>query len=192
VPSGVSPDGKGLLLEEGMGDLPAGIGLLDLATGVRTTILSDPEWVIYRARFSPDGGWIVFHAGDKETAGDRSAKAFIAPFRGARAIPAGEWISVTEARSDASAWSPDGQVLYFASDSDGSRCIWARRLDLKTKKPIGEPFAVVHLHEPQQDLKKLPRHFVDVSVGADKLLYAQPEGSASLFHGPMPVEKAMK
>jgi hypothetical protein len=63
------------------------------------------------------------------------------------------------------AWSPDGNLLYFFSDSDGSRCIWARRLDPKTKKPVGTPFAVLHLHE-KPDMTRW-----HLWAGADKLIY---------------------
>jgi hypothetical protein len=82
------------------------------------------------------------------------------------ADPVTEWIAIADGQSDAApVWSPDGNLLYFFSDIDGSRCIWARRLDLKTKRPVGEPFAVLHRHE-KQDMT--PWH---VWVGKDSLMY---------------------
>jgi len=45
-------------------------------------------------------------------------------------------------------WSPDGNLLYFASDRDRHRCIWAQRLQPITKRPVAEPFAVLHNHVP--------------------------------------------
>ncbi len=54
--------------------------------------------------------------------------------------------------TDGNAWdalfefSPDGRTLYFQSQHDGMRCVWAQRLDPATKKPIGDAFAVRHFH----------------------------------------------
>jgi Tol biopolymer transport system component len=43
-------------------------------------------------------------------------------------------------------WSVDGNLIYVLSDRDGLRCIWARKLDPKTKQPIGSIYPVLHLH----------------------------------------------
>ena len=37
-------------------------------------------------------------------------------------------------------FSPNGNVLYFFSQRDGARCLWAQRLDPGSKRPAGAPF----------------------------------------------------
>ena len=44
-------------------------------------------------------------------------------------------------------WSPDGNLLYYLSDRDGFRCIWAQSLNPATKHPEGEAFTVLHFHQ---------------------------------------------
>jgi hypothetical protein len=46
-------------------------------------------------------------------------------------------------------WSSDGGLLYYLSDRDGHTCVWAQRLDPATKRPLGAPFSVYHLHRPE-------------------------------------------
>ena len=36
-------------------------------------------------------------------------------------------------------FSPDGSLLYFLSERDGHRCIWARKLDPVPRKPASDP-----------------------------------------------------
>ena len=44
-------------------------------------------------------------------------------------------------------WSPSGDIIYFLSDRDGTRCIWAQRVDTSTRKAVGQPFAAHHIHQ---------------------------------------------
>jgi hypothetical protein len=57
------------------------------------------------------------------------------------------WTAVAEvAPDDYAMWSPDGGTLYFTSARDGYVCLWGRRFDARSGRPVGEPFAVRHLH----------------------------------------------
>jgi Tol biopolymer transport system component len=84
-------------------------------------------------------------------------------------VEPGRWISVTSLdHFDAGPkWSPEGNMLYFTSDRDGSTCLWAVRLHPVTKQPAGEPFPVRHFHG------SLRQYSSDVypvfSVGADRI-----------------------
>ena len=73
---------------------------------------------------------------------------FIAPLRNGAAAGEGEWIQVTDGTGIEAApwWSPDGGILYFLSERDGFKCIWAQRLDTTTRRPVGAPFDVAHFH----------------------------------------------
>ena len=63
---------------------------------------------------------------------------------GRRELTSGEY------RDDKPQLSPDGNTVYFTSNRDGSTCMWALRLDPKTKRPVGAPFAIQHFHGRQR------------------------------------------
>jgi len=60
-------------------------------------------------------------------------------------------------------WSPDGNLLYFLSDRDGFRCLWAQRLDPATKRPVASPFDVHHFHRTRLSTASLDHLTVYVS-----------------------------
>jgi Tol biopolymer transport system component len=171
-PAGVSPDAGTLLLQEGS-DGRATLAALDLRSGRTSEVLSDPTFALYRGHLSPDGRWVVFHAGEATPAGNKATQEFVAPFRGLTPIPRSEWVAITDGKaySDVPLWSPDGNRLYYVSDRDGFRCIWSEKLEPKSKRPSGEPLAVIHLHGPKHLLKEVPAWGLDVSLAADKLIF---------------------
>ena len=66
---------------------------------------------------------------------------------GQKPVPESAWIRISEERpEDWINWSLDGQTLYFTSQRDGHRCLWAQRLDAGSHRPMGAPFAVEHLY----------------------------------------------
>jgi Tol biopolymer transport system component len=142
LPTDWSHDNRRLLYEPGS-RIP-GIGLLDLGTGAAKEIAVHATFKLRGARFSPDERWIAFYA---ET-GARSRRIFVAPMQGNTLAAESEWVLVT-AGTDVDltpAWSPNGNLLYFISERDGFRCVWAQRLHPETKTPLGAPFAVEHFH----------------------------------------------
>ena len=104
----------------------------------------------FAARFSPDEKWVVF-------AGTRTGPAVKQIFITARDGGAGpqQWVPLTDgaAVEQEPYWSPDGKRIYYVSDRDGSRCIWARGVDPATGTPIGVPFPVLHFHHSRQMLR---------------------------------------
>ena len=66
-------------------------------------------------------------------------------------------------------WQP--KKIYYFSDADGSRCIWAQRLEPATKTPVGEPFAVLHLHSRQHSVAAVSVNVLDLSVVRDKIVF---------------------
>lgn len=69
--------------------------------------------------------------------------------------------------------SPDGNLLYFVSDRDGFRCIWAQRR-AQTKRPIDRPFAVYHFHQTSRRLSHNVGR-IGVAVARDKIVLALEE-----------------
>ena len=129
---GFTPDSRALLLW-GMPVDGEEVALLDIATGVRTQLVNRAGEVFREPRLSPDGNWLSFGRSD--------GTLYVAPFRGARPIPAAEWIEVGVGTHPT--WSPDGNSLYFRQDSrgtmQGSRNVNLMRqpLDSGTKRPAG-------------------------------------------------------
>ena len=148
-PTDWSRDGKRLLTFEGS---PYRVSLLDVASHEKTMFLAHPTYSLLLAHFSPDNRWISFTARVRP---DR-ALIMIAPIDGHLPVPEASWIKFSEedGAQDGGIWSPDGKMLYFTSSRDGHICLWARRLDPNSHQPVGEPFAVQHLHErPMESLR---------------------------------------
>jgi Tol biopolymer transport system component len=141
-PAGWSTDQQKILFDAGV---PQALGLFNLKTGTKIDLLRQPGRAFTQASFAPGDRWILFLAG----AGPGRQQVFVMPYSEGAAVPKEEaWIPITDGKALDSQprWSPDGKVVYYLSDRDGSRCLWARRLDPTTKQPGGEPFAVSHFH----------------------------------------------
>jgi serine/threonine protein kinase len=176
-----SPDGGQILylIEEGRKQATVAVGLFDVATRQKTDYLQHPEYSLARVRFSPDGHWISFVAGNMS-----GAHLVVAPFRSTSPPRHDEWVSITEHApipQDKVRWSPDGNLLYYTSDVDGFRCIWARRLDPITKHPLGQPIAIYHSHSARRSLMNAGIFFQELSVTADKLFFNQGETIGNIW-----------
>jgi serine/threonine protein kinase/Tol biopolymer transport system component len=169
-----SSDGTRLLYFFGR---PARVGLLDLASGQKKEILMHPQFNLFQVRFSSDDRWISFHA----TISSKGRQVFIAPFREqGPPVPANQWIPVTDGSGVDiyPSWSPDGNLLYFFSDRDGFRCLWAQRLDRLTKRPAGSPLAVYHFHRSRQSPRGLgPQN----AVARDKVVLSLVETTGNIW-----------
>jgi Tol biopolymer transport system component len=142
LPTDWSSDGRRLLFEPGA-RIP-GIGMLDVSSGSAREIAVHATYKLHSARFSPDARWVAFHA---ET-GPYKRRIFISRLQGETLGGESRWIPIT-AGTDidiAPTWSPDGNLLYFISERDGFRCIWAQRLHPDSRIAVDPPFAVQHFH----------------------------------------------
>jgi len=149
---GISADGDRISYEPGtMEDLT----FFDVARKASVKVAERPgNTVLTAGRFSPDGRWMAFHARSRST----TAQVYIVRIDGALPVPRERWIAITDGLSEdlEPAWSPNGSMLYYLSDRDGFRCIWARRLDPATHEPAGDPFEVAAFHTARASLKRLP------------------------------------
>jgi Tol biopolymer transport system component len=140
--SDVSPDGEYVVFHAGE---PWSVYGLDFRTGVKSLLVSHTRRT-YSSRLSPDGKWIAFHV---DTGGDEMPRrVLVAPFSAGSRILESQWIPIsdTEESDFDPCWSADGGRLFFVSDRDGNRCIWARRWNARTARFEGPVFAVAHLH----------------------------------------------
>ena len=159
-----------------VGTSPVRISILDLATQRRTGLLNHPVYLLWNARFSPDDRWVSFNA----TAQGRS-RVFVAPVSDAGLVPEQEWIAIAGSGwDDKPRWSPDGNTLYFVSERDGFRCIWAQRLDAR-KHAVGEAIPVFHAHESRRSLSNVGPGDLAISVARDKLVFNMSERTGNLW-----------
>ena len=185
-PTDWSPDQRHLLYEPGA--TIAFIGRLDIASGDWTEWIRHPQFSLRGARYSPDGKWIAFHA---ETAASER-RIFIAP-NDAQSND-DRWIAVGKPQGSRTvdfmpSWSPDGNLLYFLSQRDGFRCIWAQRLDAATKRPLGEPFEVQHFHRSRRSLLRLVStrsEQIGFRVYRDRAFFAMDEVTGNLWMADLP------
>jgi Tol biopolymer transport system component len=163
--NGWSPNGKYLI-----GDTADGQGwVFELASRRRTDVVISQRRPINAASFSPDGRWFLLGAGNP-------FRTYIVPFEKLPA-PENTWIDIMDSWNGWQ-WSPDGGLVYSLSDRDGFECIWARRVDRTTKRPVGEPFAVFHAHNVRLALSDLEDL---VALGRDKMLFSMRERTGNIW-----------
>jgi Tol biopolymer transport system component len=158
------------------------VGLLDLSTGKTEELIRHPKLALYPESFSPDGAWVAFQA--RPVDNDSNRTIYVASYGDEHVGGPDTWIQVTDGNhmDREVKWSPDGGWLYFLSERDGFRCIWAERLDRTTKHPIGQPFPVYHFHHSQQSLTSLGSPGkVGLSVTSDGLLFSLAETTGNIW-----------
>ncbi len=139
------------------------------------------DTVLSGSRFSPDGKWVAFHSIDRAS----KQQLWIVRIDGALPAPRSEWIAVTDGTyvERDPAWPPSGAMLYYLSERDGFRCIWARRLDPSSKKPSGDRFPVEHFHSVRRSLAPFGTrgYHIGLSVAADRMVFALTELKGNLW-----------
>jgi Tol biopolymer transport system component len=115
-----------------------------LSDGSMRDLIVSADRSVNRPFPSPDGRLLAFR---RDVSG--SDAIMVAPLGGMeQPIPPRAWIELVAPEPDARpcGWSPDGRLLYFVSGRDGTRCLYAQRLNRTTGSAIGEPFVVRHFH----------------------------------------------
>jgi Tol biopolymer transport system component len=136
-------DGSKLLIDNA-GPNQRDIYIVDVATGQAKPLLQHPEFQLTMPRVSPDGRVLTF----TEVRPGRARRINLVSFTG-EAVPESQWSVVVDGADfdRQPVWSPSGDMIYFLSDRDGTRCIWAQRVDTSTRKAVGQPFAAHHIHQ---------------------------------------------
>jgi eukaryotic-like serine/threonine-protein kinase len=146
-------------------------------SGEKKLALTAPSPMLSRPRLSPDDKWIAFIQRGKP-----SWRIFVAPYDGTVKTQ-DQWIAITDGRfaEYMPHWSPDGALLYFYSNRDGNLCVWAQRMDPRSKHPIGTPFTVKHFHEPRRSLKNVPLLELGMSLTPDRIILNQSEARGNIW-----------
>jgi Tol biopolymer transport system component/tRNA A-37 threonylcarbamoyl transferase component Bud32 len=170
-----SPNSRHLLLWP----LDRSVAVLDLRARTRAKILERSGYAILRARFSPDGRWIAFRACGEPG----RSNIYVAPFRDLNPISEQDWIPVTEGESHdmSAAWSADGEVIYFLSERDGFRCIWARRVQGASKQPYGPLVPVQHFHAAARSMMPADPDWLNLSASRDALVFNLADVSGNIW-----------
>ncbi len=171
-----SPDGSTLLFlaSEGV-DGNGKTYALDLPSHTKFTLLSDPEYLVWQTHFSSDGHWVTF-VGIK----DQRARLFVAPFR-KQPVPRSEWILISDSGwDDKPHFSSNGKLVFFSSDRDGFRCLWAQPLG-PDMHPVGSAFAVYHAHVRRQSLRNVRLIEFNLSVAPNMLDFDQEERTGNIW-----------
>ncbi len=124
------------------------LALVDIHSGEQRKLVEHPTWELWNSQLSPDNRWLAFEA---VLGPGVESRLFIAPCRDRGSSPPSEWITVAGG-SHCPRWSPDGNLLYFVSATDGFPCIWAQRLNPRTRRPAGPARAVHHFHSARRAL----------------------------------------
>ena len=137
-------------------------------------IASDPKRNLFNQRFSPDQRWITFLAHDLMY--NSTSTVYVIPAAG------GAWRAMTDgaAFDDKPRWGPDGRVLYYVSNRDGVRNIWARRFDNTNGTTVGEPFPVTSFRSPQFLISPQAVQ-MDIAVTATHLLVPMSESRGDVW-----------
>jgi Tol biopolymer transport system component len=159
-----------LLVTGGPGGDNGKLHALDLDSGKLRPLLGGATGQYYgHGRLSPDGRWM---SAMEWTSAGRS-RLIVFPFRDAP-VPPSDWVVVSEEDSVAeeNAWSPDGRLLYYVSERDGSRCLWVRPFDPRTGRPAGPSSAFLHLHGSRRSIISTASTAARLAFGKGELIFS--------------------
>jgi len=173
-PGGWSSDGKKVLVSER--GVISRAWSLDVATRERTELLNDTTHTIDNTSFSPDDRWMTFNVFKTG-----ASKILVAPLSASRVVPESQWITIADTGvDDKPRWSPDGNLLYFISERDGFRCVWAQRLDPQ-KRPLGPTVPIFHAHEARRSIMNVGWGELRMSVARDKIVFNMGERTGNIW-----------
>jgi eukaryotic-like serine/threonine-protein kinase len=138
-----SDDGRSLLVTPGNQRAVGALASIDVESGSSRNLVESPDRPLNRPFLSPDGRWLAFRLNPTG-----ATEAIVIATVSDRPAASSQWTKVVPDEADVRpcGWSPDGTLLYFVSSRDGTRCLYAVRIDRKTGGPQGDPIAVRHFH----------------------------------------------
>ena len=109
----------------------------------------------------------------------------MAPVDRNRPVPRDAWIAITDAAAieRSPVWSPEARLLYYLSERDGFRCVWARGWDAANKRPAGYPFAVLHFHSARRSPRAVGNadYLTGLSLARNSVVLALAESTGSIW-----------
>jgi hypothetical protein len=157
----------------------AAIDLVELNSGRRVPLLRAEHWNLYQVYFSPDDRWLIFMANTSPNTG----RIFVARPQGMKEIPQADWLPITDGRTkvDKPRFSPDGKLIYFTLEGEGSRSIQAVRFDPQKGRPLGEPFLVYDFRSPRLSMMPVNLGVLNIGVAQDKIVTMLAESNFNIW-----------
>lgn len=155
------------------------IGTVERGTGVRTQLARSERVPLLSPRFGPNDRWIAFHALESPDV----RKIFALAIKGTSSAAERQWVPITSGRilDRGAQWSPGGNLIYFMSERDGRRNIYAQRLDPQSKQATGQPFLVFESKATRRSLLNVPRGLAEMVVLPDRLVFTMGELSGNIM-----------
>ena len=156
----------------------AGSNIVAVDRAGRATPLSDEAKLFRMPRVSPDGRVVAF----TQVRTGRERRLYVAPFSEAL-VPEDQWSAVVEGPSldRQPVWAPTGSTLYFLSERDGARCVWAQRVDTGTRRAVGTPFAALHMHQFRYSLGEIDVASIGLSIANGQLFFASSDLQSNVW-----------
>ena len=153
--------------------------LIDLTSGKRTPILQAEHLPLYLAQFSPDERWILFLA----PFGPGHSAIYVARMRGFQEIPRSGWQPVIDSKDqvDKPRFSPDGKLIDFTLDRNGSRSVQAVRFDAESGGPMGERLLVYDFRSPRLSMLAVNLSDLELCVAPDKIVMLLAEANWNIW-----------
>jgi Tol biopolymer transport system component len=174
----ISPDGRTILYDWGN---PRYLGMVDVSSKTGKPWLTHPTYGIYQVVFSPDGEWLTFVV----AAAPERTRLAVAPFRHNTAPPEKDWIYLTDGSTinTRPRWSPDSRTIYFISDRDGSRCIYAQKLDT-SRHPAGAVVSIFHPHRARLNILNVGlTGSLGLGIAEDKIVFNMSDVTGNIWLG---------
>jgi eukaryotic-like serine/threonine-protein kinase len=111
----------------------------------------------------------------------RSGTVLMAPILDGKPPADDLWQPIGMKGGDLVRWSPDDNMIYFISSRDSFRCIWTQRLDPRTKRTSGEPFAIAHFHHARRSLRISDSGKVGLAVARNQIVVAEAERTGNIW-----------
>ena len=146
---------------------------LAIASGIARPFLTRPGFQLFQAKFSPgDQAVAVVSCVANTVTSDEGCRIYVVPVASGSPAPLTNWIALDHPShwDDKPRWSPDGGLLYFVSDRDGYNCLWGQKMDIRSKRPIGNPFSVYHFHKARLSMANLGVPFTEIGIARDKII----------------------
>jgi len=180
-----SHDGRILYTGPAKAGQPRAVGLINPKSFERTELRLSLRQPVWDYKISPDKNWLAIVS----STGVDTRKIWLAPFRPGATVFEHECVGLTDGTGmDVSPrWSPDGQYLYFLSERDSFRCIWAQRLNPERGHPIGTPVEIRHFHKARRSLANVGNPgWNGLAVTKDGILFVQGEMTGNVWLASLP------
>jgi eukaryotic-like serine/threonine-protein kinase len=163
------------------------IGLINLATGKAGPYLQSSQLLLFNATLTHDGRWISFNAYDSQASPPR-LEVLVAPFQLDTPSKETDWIEVVSDPhyNDKPRWSPDGKRIYFVSDRDGFACLWSQPVEPETKRPVGPPLALYHIHQVRRSILNVGWALMNIALAPDKIVLNLGEMTGNIWMTQLP------